>query len=142
MRKDIMRFRLILAGVIIASSLAAACGGFVDPSNNKDETFTGTVQPLGFAVTKFTVSQNGEYFVTLNSLTPPLPNNLPTDVRVTAIAGSDCVSTLQVAGDNQNSVPGRQVLSGVLTKGTFCLWILDEGDFSVPETYSVTVNHS
>ena len=147
-----MRFRLSLAGFLVASALAAGCGGFVDPANNVSETFTGTipaptivngVSVLGFAVSRFTVSKNGEFFVTLDSLTPPLPNNLPTEVLITAEAGGDCVAALQQlqGGHTLNAIAGKQVLSGVITPAKYCLWIFDEGDFSGPETFSITIKH-
>jgi hypothetical protein len=138
-----MRARLFLPGLLVAATLAAGCGGFQDPASNTNETFTGTVPVLGFAVTPFKVSRNGEYFITLNSLTPPLAGNLPTDIVLSAQTGGQCVSpSLELVNENRNSTPGRQVLSGTVAAGGFCLWVIDEGDMQVPTTFSITVNHS
>jgi hypothetical protein len=137
-----MRLRLIASGLAVASLLAVGCGGLVDPAKNTTDTFTGTVGVSQAGFNAFTVSNNGEYFVTLTSLTPPLAQvTFPTDVRITAVVGGACVPNQQIVTDNPSATSGKQVLNGVITPGQYCVWVIDQGYFSGPESYVITVNH-
>jgi len=137
--------------VLVTAALAMLCltvvgcdKGLVDPSQNVNDTFTGTINPFqaGGGIHTLNITRNGEYFITFTSLTPPLANlTIPTDIRLTAAVSGSCVFASQIVGDNPASIAGKQVLNGVISPGTFCLWIVDEGYYLVPETYVVTVNH-
>ena len=154
MRKDIMRFlcaaiALLVLGGVGTIGCSKCSSGIVDPSCNSTETFLLVVPPspndgssISFSGHAFTVSNNGEYFVTLNTLTPPLAGNLGTHVQVTAQAGGQCVPNLQKVNEAFGTA-GKQILSGVFTQpGTYCVFVLDTlRTFPAEETASVTVNH-
>jgi hypothetical protein len=137
-----MRLRLIAAGLALTGLLTAGCHGPLDPAQNTVDTFTGTVGVLQAQFHSFNVSQNGEFFVTLNTLTPPLPQiTFPTDVQVTAAVSGTCIPNSQIVSDNPNAQVKLQALFGTITPGLYCVWVIDAGYFSTAESYTITVSH-
>lgn len=147
-----MRFphaALVLVGFVIAGCQ----GGVTEPSPSKSvtETFTGTIVAyrdvgdyLGFDTKMFTVGQTGEYSVTLNSVTPPLPANYLVQLSVRQadprLTGG-CGSAINV-GVVQTSGTGQPTLAGTIGPGTYCVRIFDvDVRFRDDETYSLTVSH-
>src|SRR5207244_3441590 len=60
-----------LAAWLFVVGAAASCGGPTDPSQNKTETFTGSVQPFGVgAVHPFNVPNLGEITVSVTAISP------------------------------------------------------------------------
>lgn len=142
-----MRFRLTVAALAIAGFLVSACGGLTDPAKNKSETYSRTLAPgVGAAgIDFFTVSNNGEFTVQFNSLTPTLPQiNFCTGILVAPVVSGQCVLSSPV-DRNDCAVVGRQALpaqsNGIITTGQYCIAVFDEGLFSANETYVVTLSH-
>ena len=126
---------LILAGV-----LSSTCNkGPTDPSDNVVETFTGTVTPgVGnFGQHSFDSSNNGELFVTLVSLTPPLPQSKFASLWLGENSGGTCVWN---GIRNDRAVTGS-VISTSIGKGAACVGLFDHGDFTVDEAYEIRVSH-
>ena len=127
-----------LAAVVIA----AGCKGPVDPSQNKTETFTGTIQPLNIDTKTFQIQNLGEITVTVTSLTP---GNVVLGVAYGQPSGTGCFPIQQNAVTNI----GRTALSGqILIKGTYCVAVFDPSGillnvapWSVAQNYTVTVSH-
>ena len=131
--------RLRLAGALALGSVmlaAVGCGGIADPTKNPVETFTGTIQPGGYAFHPFKVSKQGEYSVTLVSLTPPA--SVFVFVWLGTTLGDQCFISSQ---RNPQASPGRVALVGPISPGNYCVAVEDLGAFTVPETYTVQISH-
>src|SRR5262245_46896841 len=132
------------AAVALAVVLAAGCKGPVDPSQNKTESFSGTVQPLDASIKTFEVQNLGEITVTVNSVTP---GNVVVGVAYGQPAGGNCPFIQSNAVSNTNI--GRTALSGqIFLKGTYCIAVFDPSGillniapWTVAQTYTVTVSH-
>ena len=134
--------RLALAfGVLL---IAGGCKGPVDPSQNKTETFSGTVQPLNIDTRTFEIQNLGELTVTVTALTP---GNVVVGVAYGQPSGASCFPVQQNAVSNTNI--GRTALSGqIFLKGTYCVAVFDPSGillniapWPVAQNYTVTVSH-
>jgi hypothetical protein len=127
-----------LTAVALAGLVAVGCGGgVVDPSDNKVETFSNTVEPGGAAFSSFSISRRGEFAVTLVSLTPPA--SIPVVAWLANFISGQCVAP--PIQENTFATAGRIVLSGPIEPGNYCVAILDRGVMTVPETYVIQVSH-
>ena len=136
LRKDVMDSRIRGYTVAILIALAAiACGGPVDPSKNKTETFSRFIRPgfVSFGQDTFSMSKTGEVSITVTKLDPP-----STAFFAVILYFQNCASIIQ---ENQFATVGRTAISTTLTPGTYCVVVADEGFFTGPETYTVTVSH-
>ncbi len=127
-------------GVALAlAALVSACGGVVDPSNNQTETFTGTIQPGSGNgdVKQVNITKSGEITVTVTSLTPTVPSGTFFVVGIGQSFSGQC-SPIQA---NQFAVVGSAAISGPVTPASYCVFILDEGFFTVAEDYVMKVSH-
>ena len=115
---------------------AIGCGGIADPTKNQVDTFTNTIQPGTYQFHNFNVSRQGEYSVTLVSLTPPA--SIFVFVWIGNALAGQCFITSQ---RNPQSSPGRVVLIGPISPGNYCVAVEDPGSLTVPETYTVQVSH-
>lgn len=135
-----------LAIALLAALAAMSCGGGpVDPSQNVNTSFSGTVQPLGFSeATHFTVSNLGEFTVTLNSLTP---GNVFVGIGWGQWTGSSCGLISGQTNVVSSANLGRGVLAGqIFIKGDYCVAVFDAINFGAPpltvaQNYSGQVNH-
>src|SRR5438045_4787249 len=120
LERIIMRKRLAVA--LVAVVLAAGCKGPVDPSQNKTETFTGTVQPVNIGVAHpFDIQNLGEITVSLTALTP---GNVAAGIAYGQPQGAACFPIQQNAVGTSSI--GRTALSGqILLKGTYCVVVFD-----------------
>jgi hypothetical protein len=138
-RKDIMRLRFAGA-LIVAALLTVSCGGVVDPSQNRVETFSGMLEPFPSANSSvlytFTTSKSGEFSVKITALAPNTNVFLDTLYGQSVAAGS--CTPLQ---DNQFSVLNQTSLGGAITPGTWCVAIRDIGRLTANETFTLTVSH-
>ena len=133
------------SAALLVALVAAACGGVVSPSNNIIENFplpglTDTI-PVG-GVSKFwtyTVSNVGEYTVTVTSMNPPPSGWF--GVFVGLVDGSGQCST--VFYQTYYAYVGTAAAYGPISwKGTYCVYIWDTGySFAAPETYNIRVSH-
>ncbi len=123
-----------LAGMMLAATLSGACGGVVDPSQNKVEPFNGTLAPLGTQGHQFRVDKNGEIDVKITALSNP-------DAIVELIYGmGGCTSLAPInAGYRQLNQVG---IGGLVSPGDHCVVIRDSlGTLRQPATYTITVSH-
>jgi len=134
--------RLAVAlGVLI---VAAGCKGPVDPSQNKTETFSGTVQPQNIDVRNFEIQNLGEITIAVTALTP---GNVALGVAYGQPSGANCFPQQQNAVSNTNI--GRTALSGqIFIKGTYCVAVFDPSGvllniapWTVAQNYTLTVSH-
>ena len=134
------------AAVLAAAALATiSCGGSVtDPSQNQDQTFTGTITPAKAPFNgtgqgqlhQFTVSNGGEYTIKVTSMTP----NFNSTFGVTLLNGSGCGV---LVNQSVTALVGVQALTGpIFQTGQYCVQVFDYyGLMTAVENYSVTVNH-
>ena len=119
---------------LFAVALVGGCGGVVDPSQNKIEPFSGTLQPLGTDGHNFRVDKNGEI-----------------DVKITAFSNPDAIVELMYGmGSCANLAPlnagYRQLnqvgIGGLVSPGDHCVVIRDSvGTLRQAATYTITVSH-
>lgn len=129
-------------GIALAVALVAAgCSHVIDPSQNKVETFTGTLKAssgTGQQTPNINVSSTGEVVVTVTSLTPSVPLGTFFGVILGQVVSNQC-ATFQ---NNQFSTVGTAAIDNQITPGTWCIVIYDpRGIFTVDETFSVKVSH-
>jgi hypothetical protein len=129
-----------LAAAIALGFIVSGCGGIVDPSKNKVETFTGTFAVGGFGPThSFSASRNGEFFVTLTALSPD------TTAYVGVLVGQQTSGGCQqlFGFSNNFAQVNRQALGGPLDKANYCVVVYDSSvvALSGPQTYSVRVSY-
>lgn len=133
-----MRPALVRRAFVVLLTLAAvACGGgFVDPSKNQTETFSGTVQPGSFRSHDFSTSKMGEFKIVLTSLQPPFTGFVSVGYGVPQSNG--CTGLISV---NNFVRQGTTVTEGVIQPGNYCVIIADQGTFTTAENYTITVSH-
>ena len=132
-----MRFRVSAAFLLaLAGAISISCGGIVDPSQNQNETFSGTVAPGGFSAQKFSSSKTGEITVKMLNITP---------AAIPAL-------TLQWVGAGDGSCNGglfgstiatanTTAISTQIVSGNYCLILSEYIAQSVTANYSLTVSH-
>ena len=142
--EDGSRMPTRLSAALVIALVLTACGGFTDPSNNQTETFTGTVQPLGANVHAFTMSNSGEFTISITSVTP---GNVFLGVGYGQPAANGSCGLIQSNVINSTQI-GRTALSGqVLIKGQYCVVVFDPSGVAgttplpVAESYTVQVKH-
>lgn len=130
-----MRFRAIAAVIAIACGLPA-CGGISSPSNNTVQTFPGVFE-VGSSgpVHDFSASRNGEFFVTLTSLTPDSTAIVAVSFGQRSAGGCGLITSTFAS-------VGRQALGGPLDKGSYCVQVADSGlsTLTGAQTYSLRVS--
>ena len=122
--------------IACAGLMAAGCGGITDPSQNQNESFSGTVAPGGFSVQKFSASKTGELSVKLTALAPT--SNAVLGLLWTQAANDGtCGGILQQAFAQLN-VPA---ISGAVSSQRYCIVVQDIGGITVPQTYTLAISH-
>jgi hypothetical protein len=124
-----------LALLILAAALGSpGCGGTTSPSQNQQETFTGTLAVGGSATRPVNIGNNGEYSVKITALSPT-----PTaTVGMGWYQGGNCELLIQqnYAQLNQPALAG-----GIFQKGTYCVAIFDVGTLTVAQNFTIVVSH-
>ncbi len=132
-------YRCIGLALLMAASVAA-CGGVTDPSQNVKDPFSGIITPGqgNYVSHPFTVSKSGELSITVTSMTPAIPTSTYFEVGFGNSVSGSC-QPLQI---NQFATVGTAAIGGYpVTPGSYCVFLIDEGLFTVPETYTVVVSH-
>jgi len=125
---------LLLSAVVAIS--AASCSGVTDPSKNKNDDITDTIDPFTSDIYEWTAAKNGEYSVTITALSNP-------NVILGVSAGFLTVNgTCSGIGINNTAVLNRAALSGPISKGTYCLAVYDNLSGTLTETVTFTVRLS
>jgi hypothetical protein len=123
-----------LLGLLFAAAIAGSCGGVIDPSQNKVEPFSGTLEPLGNRTHQFRVDKNGEIDVKITAFSNP-----DAIVQLAYGMGGCANPTVLNAGYRQLNQVG---ISGVVSPGDHCVVIQDSlGTLRQAATYTITVSH-
>jgi hypothetical protein len=138
-----VRRLLVLCGAML---MLVACGGVVDPSKNKVDTFSGTLQPQSGGSTNvhfFSVSKNGEVTFTMTSVTPA-PVNAGT--LIFSLGQPSSGSCQLFPGQAQAAVVNRGIqfypfANGLINKGDYCLAVIDLGIITVATSYTGNISH-
>lgn len=128
------------AAAILCALIAVSCGGIVDPSQNQTETFSGTLAVLNLDAKAFTAAKSGEYFITLLSMSPPLPSS-NASVAIALVLNTTQGCSLSPIQSNSFARVGSQALSGSITAGNYCVVIQDVGFLTATSNYSIQVQH-
>jgi hypothetical protein len=136
--------RLAIA-LLVALAVSSCGGGPVDPSQNVNTPFSGTVQPSGISEpTHFAISNLGEFTVTLTSLTP---GNAFVGIGWGQWTGNSCGLIAGQTNVVSNANIGRGVLGGqIFIKGEYCVVMFDASNFGAPpltvaQNFTGQVNH-
>jgi len=133
-------YRHAAVALFIGLSLAA-CGGVTDPSQNTKDIFPGSISPIGVGnnwIGSFNVAKTGELTIAVATMTPQIPTSVFFAVGYGLNQGGSC----QPLSQNTASTVGFPAISGVqITPGSYCVFVIDEGFFTVPETFTVSVSH-
>jgi hypothetical protein len=132
-----MGVRAWTAAIVVLAALGAvSCGGVTDPSKNRVDTLSGTLNPSENQCLQQTVnvSNGGEYTVKITALQPT-----PTAVLLVGLwQGAGCVALVNQSYLQLNGTP----LAGPFyQKGTYAIQVADPGVLTVPQTFTITVSH-
>jgi hypothetical protein len=120
--------------------LTAGCGDDAPPTTPEpptqiNETFQGTIEPLGADMHTFTTQQTGQATATIDSLAPD------SSVRVTFMFGTWNGQYCSVEFVTDEATTGTRFVGNASGPGSFCVRISDIGKLTEPTTYSITVSH-
>lgn len=130
-------FALAVAGV-----LAMSCGGFIDPSKNQVDTFSGTVTRGGYSSGfAFTVSKTGEFTVKITALAPS--SSIVLGILYSqALSDGSCSINSQPYQQNYFVTLNAPALSGQIFSGRYCVYVFDPGSaVTTTATFTITVSH-
>jgi hypothetical protein len=138
-----MFHRLSAALLVTAAVSATGCGGIVDPSQNKVETFTGTIAVGGQGTPHgFSAGRTGEIQVKVTQLTPSTSNTFIGVLWTGRNGNGTCEGSLgAVFGQNNFAQVGLPAISTQILSGGYCLLLYDVGSFTTRVNYTVTVSH-
>ena len=126
-----------LALLLLAAALVSpGCGGVTSPSQNKQDTFSGTLQPGGITYFRnIDVPNTGEYSVKITALSPTA-----TAVVGTVWAqGGNCELAVQ---QNSFSTLNTPALAGaVISKGAYCVAVFDSVGLTTSQNFTIVVSH-
>ena len=133
-----MRFRLSSAFLLaLVGAFSISCGGIVDPSQNKTDTFSGTVQPASARAHAFSSSKTGEISIKILTLTPASQPVI--GLQWVQADGTNCNGGfLQV---NQFATVSTTAISGQIISGQYCIIVYDSVGLAQPSNYTITVSH-
>ena len=134
-----LKMARLLAAAVVATSLAA-CSGVSSPSSQTQDTFTGTVDPVGQSSSNFSVGKTSELSLTLVSLTPrPVLGFIGIAIGQPVTGGCSPYGAYVVA----QAAIGQTYALGQMQKGSYCVLVIDgNGILTAAATYSVRVVHS
>src|SRR5262245_60501097 len=108
-----MRWRFA-AALSAAALLTVSCGGVLDPSKNKTDTFSGTIPVQGTAPGHyFEAGSTGEYSIKITSLAPNAGLFFGT-ILAQAAGENNCVGNLPILQQNSFGTVNQQVLGGAI----------------------------
>jgi len=132
-----MRFRVSAAFLLaLAGAISISCGGIVDPSQNTNEPFSGTVAPGQVSVVKFSASKTGEITVKMGNITPAAVPAL--SLQWLGAGDGSCNGGLfgsTIATANTTAI------SNQIVAGSYCLVLSEYVVQTVTANYSLTVSH-
>lgn len=134
-----MAFRSVLA-LSLTAALCVGCSGISSPSNNQNDSFSGTVAPETGSTTApithtFSVSKTGEMSARITSITP---NN----ASLIGLALGNLVNgSCSVYSINNLTGLNRDVFISSVVKGNYCIQVFNGGGIAAAQSYQLTVNH-
>lgn len=134
-------FRLLSASALVfVCGFAAGCGDdpvptTPEPPTQINETFVGTINPLGADTHLFVTQQTGQATATIDSLEPDSSS------RVTFMFGTWNGQYCTVTFVTDEATTGTRFVGNASGPGSFCVRISDIGKLTEPTTYSITVSH-
>jgi hypothetical protein len=133
----------LMTAVTLAAVFAAGCGGIVDPSQNKTDTFTGTIAPGGQGTPHgFSASKTGEISVKVTQITPSSSNTFVGVIWTGRAGDGSCAGQLgAVFGQNNFAQVNLPAISTQILSGSYCLVLYDVGSFTTTVSYTLTVSH-
>jgi hypothetical protein len=138
-----MRVRFA-AALAVAGLITMSCGGIVDPSQNKVDTFTGAFSPGAFDPSghKFTSSAGGELTVLLTQIGPISTSFVGLIWAQTSSDGSCNPSSPGATLAQVNAQLGVPAIAGAqIVAGSYCIFVYDVVGYPSTETYTLTVSH-
>lgn len=123
------------AALLLAAS-AVACGGIVDPSQNRTDNFSGTLQPGGTFIQPFNASKSGEYSISVTSTTPTTTSGVLGVGFGQMVSGSCSPWTL-----NAYATVGRTGSTGAIQQGSWCAIVYDPGILTTATSFQGWVKH-
>jgi len=136
-----MHARFPAALALAVCCTAAACGGIVDPSQNQNESFSGTINH-GDAIKffPFSSSKTGEISVKFTALAPV--SNVLMGVLVAQAQGDgSCTGDLGLVQQNNFAQLNLPSISGQILGRRYCLGVYESQPLTQTETFTVTVSH-
>ncbi|OLC50349.1 MAG: hypothetical protein AUH43_05275 [Acidobacteria bacterium 13_1_40CM_65_14] len=119
----------------VAGLLTISCGGVTSPSQNQQETFSGTLEIGGARAFPVTISNTGEFSVKITALAPTATAFVGTRWG----QGSNCELALQQ--NNFSTLNSPALVGAVFQKGNYCVAIFDVGVLTVAQTFTLVVSH-
>jgi len=119
-----------------AALVSFACGGVTSPSQNKQDTFSGTLAVGGITCFgNISVPNSGEFSVKITALSP----NATAIVGTAWAQGGNC--DLVVQQNNFSTLNTPALAGAVLQKGTYSVAVYDVGALTVAQNVTVVVSH-
>jgi hypothetical protein len=117
--------------------MTAACGGIIDPSDNRVVEMSGTLQVAGQSGHQFSVDKNGEFSIKFTAFAPDA--NSAVGVTFGQVLEGFCRPDPFYT--NNFAQLNRTALTGRISRGTFCILVFDSGALTAPQTYTLQVSH-
>lgn len=134
--RRVLRLMTLLCLISFASLAGTACGLF-SPSEDKDEDFSGSLQPKVSDIDFYTFSsENGGVVVKFTAMSDP---NVLLGVAVGQPVGNGCNPYTNL--NNPASKLNSQAINSAINKGSYCLIVYDNGSLANAVTYTVRVTH-
>jgi hypothetical protein len=129
-----MPVRFAAVALLLAGLLGIGCGGISSPSQNQQETITGTLEVGGTFRRAVNVSNGGEYSVKITALSPT-----PTAVVLATWAqGGNCEFVLQ---QNIATLNTPALVGAIFQKGAYCVALSDYYGLTVAQNFTIVVSH-
>lgn len=132
------RSRLLALGMVAA--LATGCSGIASPSNNQNDSFSGTVTPetgssAAVITHTFSVNKTGEMSARITSISPNNASLIGLALGQLINGGCSVFTLNNLTGLN------RDVFITSIQKGSYCIQVFNGGGVAAAQSYQLTVNH-
>jgi len=119
------------------AAILSACGGIESPSQNQVQDFPGTLQVGGQNIHPFNTSKNGEFTMTITSLSD---KTLIVGTALGQMVSGGCSPYSGFV--QQYSRWNQQALGGPINKGSYCAIVFDSpaSPLTAPVTYTLHVS--
>ena len=130
-----VQIRVLAPLYLVASLLAAGCGGVIDPSKNTIQEFPGTIAPGGVVFHPFSASKTGEFEIRITNL-----NNA--DAFLHLWYGPDSGGCNGASLGDAYLQLNQAGFGGQIQKGNYCVYLRDDRFALKAESpYTLRVSH-